>query len=177
MWRSNDGTCRERERAMERERAEAGGVPAASGHMTRKMWDLIIPVLDCSQLLRLCPSQCKPAACPTATPGPCTDAPPRAMAGKARRSFGDSRSEATRTRPFRNQDRRGRGARRREGGGWAVHHTAVNALNKTSAKLMNRCEAVARAAARIQSTMRPVRSMLGRFVIEDAFNAAVWTWM
>lgn len=86
-------------------------MPAASGHMTRKMWDLIIPVLDCSQLLKLCPSQCKPAACPTATPGPCTDGPPRIMAGKTRRGYADTRNRctATGTRPLRNQDRGGEG--------------------------------------------------------------------
>ncbi|XP_049452316.1 glycogenin-1-like isoform X1 [Epinephelus fuscoguttatus] len=46
--------------------------------MTRKMWGLI-PVLDCSQLLRLCPSQCKPSVRPIATPGPLLDSPHHIM--------------------------------------------------------------------------------------------------
>lgn len=80
---------------------------AVSGHMTRKMWDLI-PVLDCSQLLKLCPSQCKPSVCPTATPGPRSDRPQRAMAGKHRAgTSADIRGglTPTGTRPLRNQDR------------------------------------------------------------------------
>lgn len=139
---------------MARGRAEAGGVPAASGHMTRKMWDFIIPVLDCSQLLKLCPSQCKPAACPTVTPGLCTDGPPRTMAGKTRRSFANTRnrSTATGTRPFRNQDR-GEGGER-----LSIAHCRQR--TKTSAKFMNRCEAVTRAAARILSEMRQWDLML-----------------
>nr|XP_020472270.1 glycogenin-1-like isoform X1 [Monopterus albus] len=40
--------------------------------MTRKMWGLI-PVLECSQLLRLCPSQCKPLVCPVTIPDPRVD--------------------------------------------------------------------------------------------------------
>ncbi|XP_039992711.1 glycogenin-1a isoform X2 [Xiphias gladius] len=46
--------------------------------MTRKMWDLI-PVLGCSQLLRLCPSQCKPFV----SPDPRADSPPRTMSDQA----------------------------------------------------------------------------------------------
>ncbi|XP_032356128.1 glycogenin-1 isoform X1 [Etheostoma spectabile] len=46
--------------------------------MTRKMWGLI-PVLDCSQLLSLCPSQCKPSICPIRTPWPRVDAPHHTM--------------------------------------------------------------------------------------------------
>lgn len=61
-----------------------GGVSADCDHMTRKMWDLI-PVLDCSQLLKLCPSQCKPSACPITTPGPRTDSPRRTMSGRTHR--------------------------------------------------------------------------------------------
>ncbi|KAK5917222.1 hypothetical protein CgunFtcFv8_012129 [Champsocephalus gunnari] len=45
--------------------------------MTRKMWGLI-PVLDCSQLLSLCPSQCKPSI---ATPK--ADSPPQIMSDQA----------------------------------------------------------------------------------------------
>ncbi|KAL7380074.1 hypothetical protein ABVT39_011235 [Epinephelus coioides] len=50
--------------------------------MTRKMWGLI-PVLDCSQLLRLCPSQCKPSVRPIATPGPLLDSPHHIMTDEA----------------------------------------------------------------------------------------------
>ncbi|XP_056248922.1 glycogenin-1a [Seriola aureovittata] len=50
--------------------------------MTRKMWGLI-PVLDCSQLLRLCPSQCKPCAFPITTPDPRVDSPQRTMSDQA----------------------------------------------------------------------------------------------
>ncbi|XP_059209514.1 glycogenin-1-like isoform X1 [Centropristis striata] len=47
--------------------------------MTRKMWGLI-PVLDCSQLLSLCPSQCKPSVRTIiTTPAPPVDSPPRTM--------------------------------------------------------------------------------------------------
>ncbi|KAM9340815.1 glycogenin-1-like isoform 1-T1 [Symphorus nematophorus] len=46
--------------------------------MTRKMWGLI-PVLDCSQLLKLCPSQCKPFICPITTPAAPADSPHRTM--------------------------------------------------------------------------------------------------
>lgn len=53
-----------------------GGVSTVTGHMTRKMWGLI-PVLDCSQLLSLCPSQYKPSI---ATPK--ADSPPQIMSGK-----------------------------------------------------------------------------------------------
>lgn len=61
-----------------------GGVSEVCGHMTRKMWDLI-PVLDCSQLLKLCPSQCKPSACPITTPGKRTDSSRRTMSGRTHR--------------------------------------------------------------------------------------------
>lgn len=61
-----------------------GGVSAVSGHMTRKMWGLI-PVLDCSQLLRLCPSQCKPFVCPITTSDPQVDSAHRTMSGKTHR--------------------------------------------------------------------------------------------
>ncbi|KAA8581976.1 hypothetical protein FQN60_008716, partial [Etheostoma spectabile] len=50
--------------------------------MTRKMWGLI-PVLDCSQLLSLCPSQCKPSICPIRTPWPRVDAPHHTMSDQA----------------------------------------------------------------------------------------------
>ncbi|XP_023118277.1 glycogenin-1-like [Amphiprion ocellaris] len=50
--------------------------------MTRKMWGLI-PVLDCSQLLRLCPSQCKPYVCPITTPDPRVDSSQRTMSDQA----------------------------------------------------------------------------------------------
>ncbi|KAM4541665.1 glycogenin-1a [Odontesthes bonariensis] len=50
--------------------------------MTRKMWALI-PVSDCSQLLRLCPSQCKPSSCPISTPDPRVDSPQRTMSDQA----------------------------------------------------------------------------------------------
>lgn len=98
---------RERDRDRQTDGVEAGGVSAVSGHMTRKMWDLI-PVLDCSQLLKLCPSQCKPSVCLTATPGPRSDRPQRAMAGKQRAgTSADIRGglTPTGTRPLRNQDR------------------------------------------------------------------------
>lgn len=52
--------------------------------MTRKMWDLI-PVLDCSQLLKLCPSQCKLLICPITTSGAWVDSARRTMSGKSRR--------------------------------------------------------------------------------------------
>ncbi|GLD47881.1 glycogenin-1-like protein [Lates japonicus] len=42
------------------------------------MWGLI-PVLDCSQLLRLCPSQCKPSVLPIRAPDPRADSPHRTM--------------------------------------------------------------------------------------------------
>lgn len=45
------------------------------------MWGLI-PVLDCSQLLRFCPSQCKPFVFPITTPDPWVDTPKRTMSGK-----------------------------------------------------------------------------------------------
>ncbi|XP_051252363.1 glycogenin-1a isoform X2 [Dicentrarchus labrax] len=50
--------------------------------MTRKMWGLI-PVLDCSQLLKLCPSQCKPFICPITTPGLRLDSTQRTMSDQA----------------------------------------------------------------------------------------------
>uniref|UniRef100_A0A668V787 glycogenin glucosyltransferase n=2 Tax=Oreochromis aureus TaxID=47969 RepID=A0A668V787_OREAU len=50
--------------------------------MTRKMWGLI-PVLDCSQLLRFCPSQCKPFVFPITTPDPWVDPPKRTMSDQA----------------------------------------------------------------------------------------------
>ncbi|XP_049918174.1 glycogenin-1-like isoform X2 [Epinephelus moara] len=46
------------------------------------MWGLI-PVLDCSQLLRLCPSQCKPSVRPITTPGPLLDSPHHIMTDEA----------------------------------------------------------------------------------------------
>nr|XP_046268618.1 glycogenin-1-like [Scatophagus argus] len=50
--------------------------------MTRKMWGLI-PVLDCSQLLKLCPSQCKPSVWPITSPAPRADPPQRTMSDQA----------------------------------------------------------------------------------------------
>ncbi|CAJ1074378.1 glycogenin-1a [Xyrichtys novacula] len=50
--------------------------------MTRKMWGLI-PVLDCSQLLKLCPSQCKLSILPITTPAPRADSPQRTMSDQA----------------------------------------------------------------------------------------------
>ncbi|XP_030247918.1 glycogenin-1a [Sparus aurata] len=50
--------------------------------MTRKMWGLI-PVLDCSQLLKLCPSQCKPYICPITTPATRLSSPHGTMADEA----------------------------------------------------------------------------------------------
>ncbi|XP_040915959.1 glycogenin-1-like [Toxotes jaculatrix] len=50
--------------------------------MTRKMWGLI-PVLDCSQLLRLCPSQCKPSVIPIATSDPRAHSPQPTMSDQA----------------------------------------------------------------------------------------------
>lgn len=76
------------ENASERERK--GGVSALGGHMTRKMWDLI-PVLDCSQLLKLCPSQCKLLIYPITTSGPRVDSARRNMSGKSRRGSVDTR--------------------------------------------------------------------------------------
>ncbi|XP_028995040.1 glycogenin-1-like [Betta splendens] len=46
------------------------------------MWGLI-PVLDCSQLLRFCPSQCKPALCSITTSDPRLDSPLRTMSDQA----------------------------------------------------------------------------------------------
>ncbi|XP_054894763.1 glycogenin-1-like isoform X1 [Poeciliopsis prolifica] len=46
--------------------------------MGRKMWGLI-PVFDCSQLLLLCPSHCKPAVRRIPTTDPPADSPRRAM--------------------------------------------------------------------------------------------------
>lgn len=62
-----------------------GGVSGVSvGHVTRKMWGLI-PVLNCSQLLSLCPSQCKPSRIiRTRTPQARLDAPRSTMSGKNR---------------------------------------------------------------------------------------------
>lgn len=81
-------------RKRERERAE-GGVAPVSGHMTRKMWGLI-PVLDCSQLLRFCPSQCKPHVLRIATPDPRVDSPLCTMSGECDTH---GRRIDTRTRP------------------------------------------------------------------------------
>uniref|UniRef100_A0A4W6DZQ3 glycogenin glucosyltransferase n=1 Tax=Lates calcarifer TaxID=8187 RepID=A0A4W6DZQ3_LATCA len=50
--------------------------------MTRKMWGLI-PVLDCSQLLRLCPSQCKPSVLPITASDPRADSAHRTMTDQA----------------------------------------------------------------------------------------------
>ncbi|XP_034051469.1 glycogenin-1-like isoform X2 [Thalassophryne amazonica] len=50
--------------------------------MTRKMWGLI-PVLDCSQLMSFCPSQCKPSICPSTTPGLQPDSPQHTMTDEA----------------------------------------------------------------------------------------------
>ncbi|KAM7403383.1 hypothetical protein PAMA_004029 [Pampus argenteus] len=46
------------------------------------MWGLI-PVLDCSQLLRLCSSQCKPAVCSITTPDPQADSSQLTMSDQA----------------------------------------------------------------------------------------------
>ncbi|KAM6912367.1 glycogenin-1-like [Xenentodon cancila] len=46
------------------------------------MWGLI-PVLDCSQLLRFCPSQCKPSICSIPTAEPRVDPPQRTMSDQA----------------------------------------------------------------------------------------------
>lgn len=79
-----------------------GGVSAVSSHMTRKMWGLI-PVLDCSQLLKLCPLQCKPSVCPITTPAAREDPPHHTMSGKKHRGSADthSRRTDTGTRPLR----------------------------------------------------------------------------
>ncbi|XP_075964798.1 glycogenin-1-like [Anarhichas minor] len=50
--------------------------------MTRKMWGLI-PVLDCSQLLSLCATQCKPSVCPITTSAPRVDSPLHTMSDQA----------------------------------------------------------------------------------------------
>ncbi|TMS21049.1 Glycogenin-1 [Larimichthys crocea] len=50
--------------------------------MTRKMWGLI-PVLNCSQLLKLCAPQCKPSVCPITTPALRADSPLRTMSDQA----------------------------------------------------------------------------------------------
>ncbi|KAM6917339.1 glycogenin-1-like isoform 2-T2 [Lycodopsis pacificus] len=50
--------------------------------MTRKMWGLI-PVLDCSQLLSLCATQCKPSVCPITTSAPRVDPPLHTMSDQA----------------------------------------------------------------------------------------------
>ena len=72
--------------------------------MTRKMWGLI-PVLDCSQLLKLCPSQYKPSVCPITTPAAQEDPPHHTMTGKKHRRSADthSRRTDTGTRPLRNR--------------------------------------------------------------------------
>lgn len=82
------------------ERERRGGVSAVSGHMTRKMWDLI-PALDCSQLLKLCPSQCKLLICPITTSGAWVDSARRTMSGKSRRCS-ERPLPDTETRPLRN---------------------------------------------------------------------------
>lgn len=66
-----------------------GACQLSSGHMTRKMWDLI-PVLDCSQLFRVCPSQCKPSVWPSTTPDLRVDSHQRTMSGKKHRAFVDT---------------------------------------------------------------------------------------
>lgn len=58
-----------------------GGVAAVSGHMSRKMWGLI-PVFDCTQLLLLCPSQCKPSVRDIPTTDSTVDPPQSTMAGE-----------------------------------------------------------------------------------------------
>ncbi|XP_038585577.1 glycogenin-1-like isoform X2 [Micropterus salmoides] len=50
--------------------------------MTRKMWGLI-PVLNCSQLLKLYPWQCTPSICPITTQAPPADSPHRTMSDQA----------------------------------------------------------------------------------------------
>ncbi|XP_074517617.1 glycogenin-1a [Sebastes fasciatus] len=50
--------------------------------MTRKMWGLI-PVLDCSQLLSLCPPQCKPSVRLITTLAPLQDSPHHTMSDQA----------------------------------------------------------------------------------------------
>lgn len=59
------------------------------------MWGLI-PVLDCSQLLRFCPSQCKPSASVFATHALRVDSPQRTMSGKTQRArpHGGTRTSA-----------------------------------------------------------------------------------
>ncbi|XP_069008749.1 glycogenin-1a [Embiotoca jacksoni] len=63
-------------------RTNAGGVSPVTSHVTRKMWGLI-PVLDCSQLLRLCHSQSKPSLRSITTPDPRVDSPQRTMSDQA----------------------------------------------------------------------------------------------
>ncbi|XP_068558422.1 glycogenin-1a isoform X2 [Cebidichthys violaceus] len=46
------------------------------------MWGLI-PVLDCSQLLSLCATQCKPSVCPITTSAPQVDSPHHTMSDQA----------------------------------------------------------------------------------------------
>ncbi|XP_071381140.1 glycogenin-1-like isoform X1 [Centroberyx affinis] len=50
--------------------------------MTRNMWDLI-PVLNCSQLLSLCPQHSKPSSRPSRPPDPRADSPQRTMSDQA----------------------------------------------------------------------------------------------
>lgn len=134
-------------------------MPAASGHMTRKMWDLIIPVLDCSQLLKLCPSQCKqPAACPTASPWPRTDGPQHTMAGETRTSLADTRNRLQR-------GHRNSAIPEPVPRGWEMLSSAQcrqRTKNLCEIRQPSRgCAAVTRAAARIQSEMgqRGLRSV------------------
>lgn len=72
----------------------AGGVADVSGHMGRKMWGLI-PVFDCSELLLLCPSHCKPAVRPIPTTDSPVDSPRRTMSGKTRRAARDAALHGT----------------------------------------------------------------------------------
>lgn len=67
------------------ERLNAGGVSCLGGHMTRKMWGFI-PVVDCSQLLRFWPSQCKPSASVITTHTLRVDSSQRIMSGKSQRA-------------------------------------------------------------------------------------------
>lgn len=68
------------------------------------MWGLI-PVLDCSQLLRFCPSQCKPFVFPITTPDPWVDPPKHTMSGKgladSLRRYTDIGTRSYRTGPVR----------------------------------------------------------------------------
>ncbi|MEQ2164677.1 hypothetical protein GOODEAATRI_009149 [Goodea atripinnis] len=70
------------------------------------MWGLI-PVFDCSQLLLLCPSQCKPSVRSIPTTDARVDSPQPTMSGKIKRGSGRSfvRSGASASRPLSGPDR------------------------------------------------------------------------